>query len=167
MSEQELAVVSVKLVEEPPLYSRKVIRAPSDIIEVMSEELQKYDRELFCILNLRSKGQVINMNVVSMGSLNAAIAHPREVFKSAILSNAASILLIHNHPSGNCEPSEEDIAVTKRMIECGDLLGIEVLDHIVIGEQEHYSLRENTFLFPREKQSVLVAEREPYRQSGR
>ena len=96
----ELEVVSIRLVDEPPLLSEKLIKTSRDVIEVMGEHLQKYDRELFCILNLRTKGQVINMNIVSMGTLNLSLVHPREVFKSAILSNAAGIILLHNHPSG-------------------------------------------------------------------
>lgn len=97
MEQNKLNVVSIRLVDEPPLYSRKNMQNPSEVIEVMQEELNKYDRELFCILNLKTKGQVINLNIVSMGSLQASIVHPREVFKSAILSNASGIILLHNH----------------------------------------------------------------------
>lgn len=158
MKLNKLKVVSIRLVDEPPLYSRKNMKNPFEVIEVMQEELSKYDRELFCILNLKAKGQVINLNVVSMGSLQRAIVHPREVFKSAILSNASSILL-HNHPSGDCQPSEEDIVVTKRLIYAGELLGIEVLDHIVIGEQkEYFSFRENDMLFRKGEALQLVDE---------
>lgn len=158
MELNKLKVVSIRLVDEPPLYSRKNMKNPSEVIEVMQEELNKYDRELFCILNLKAKGQVINLNIVSMGSLQQAIVHPREVFKSAILANASSIILLHN-PSGDCQPSEADIAVTKRLINAGELLGIEVLDHIVIGEQkEYFSFKENDMLFRRDEALQLVAE---------
>ena len=85
--------------------------------------------------------------------------HPREVFKSAILANASSIILLHNHPSGDCQPSEADIDVTKRLIGAGELLGIEVLDHIVIGEQkEYFSFKENEMLFRKDEMLQLVAE---------
>ena len=96
-SAHELKVVSIRLVDDPPLFSKKGIKTSRDVIEVMGAELRKYDRELFCVLNLRTKGQVINMNIVSMGTLNLSLIHPREVFKSAVLSNAFSILLLHNH----------------------------------------------------------------------
>ena len=159
MELNKLKVVSIRLVDEPPLYSRKNMRNPSEVIVVMQEELNKYDRELFCILNLKAKGQVINLNIVSMGSLQQAIVHPREVFKSAILANASSIILLHNHPSGDCQPSEADIDVTKRLIGAGELLGIEVLDHIVIGEQkEYFSFKENEMLFRKDEMLQLVAE---------
>lgn len=100
--EQGLKVVSIRLVEEPPLFSDKEIHSPKDVIKVMGEYLKSFDRELFCVLNLKTQGQVINMNIVSMGSLNLSIVEPRETFKSAILSNASGIILLHNHPSGVC-----------------------------------------------------------------
>ncbi len=144
----ELEVVSIRLVDEPPLLSEKPIKNSRDVIEVMGEHLQKYDRELFCILNLRTNGQVINMNIVSMGTLNLSLVHPREVFKSAILSNAAGILLLHNHPSGECMPSDCDIKITKRLVECGNLMGIQVEDHVIVGHGSYYSFRENDMVFP-------------------
>lgn len=158
--ENELKVVSIRLIDEPPLFSRKKIEHPGDAVEVLGEELQKYDRELFCILNLRTKNKVINMNIVSMGTLDVALVHPREVFKSAILSNAAGIMLIHNHPSGVCQPSECDIQITKRLIECGRLLGIPVIDHIIIGEgQEYYSFRNHELLFQPEDNLGVAADK--------
>ena len=147
-NEHELKVVSIRMVDEPPLLSDRRIRSAYDAVDVMAKELQKYDRELFCILNLQTSGKVINMNVVSMGTLNTAVVSPREVFKTAILSNAASILLAHNHPSGECSPSKEDMQVTKRLIECGNLIDIPVTDHIITGWGEtYYSFREHGQLF--------------------
>lgn len=159
MREQnELKVVSIRLVEEPPLFSKKVISSPYDVLDVLAEELKKYDRELFCVLNLRSKNQVINMNIVSMGTLNNALIHPREVFKSAILSNASSIMLLHNHPSGDCKPSDEDIKITKELIESGKCLEIPVIDHIIVGEQQKYfSFYEHEILFQRNRESKCVS----------
>ena len=142
--EHELKVVSIRLVDEQPLMSSKELKTPEDAVRLMAEELRKYDRELLCVLNLRTNGQVINMNVVSMGTLCHSIVSPRELFKSSILSNAASIILMHNHPSGSCKPSKEDILITKRIATCGDMLGIEVLDHIIVGSRgRYYSFGEN------------------------
>lgn len=145
--EHELKVVSIRLVDDPPLFSKKPLLTSADAVEVIGEELQKYDRELFCILNLRTNGQIINMNIVSTGTLNTALVHPREVFKSAILSNASDIILIHNHPSGNCTPSSLDTQITENLRKCGELLGIPVKDHIIIGsEKTYYSFVENGLL---------------------
>ena len=154
----ELKVVSIRLVDEPPLLSKKAIKNPRDVIEVMGEHLQKYDRELFCILNLQTKGQVINMNIVSMGTLNIALVHPREVFKSAILSNAAGLILLHNHPSGECTPSESDIKTTKQLVECGNLMQIPVKDHVIVGGGNYYSFRENDLVLPSTESIGIVAE---------
>lgn len=105
----KIDVVSIRLVEEPPLYSSKELKNPCDVAELFQDFLKDCDREMFCILNLRTKSQVINVNVVGMGTLNSVLVHPREVFKSAILSNASNIILAHNHPSGDPEPSRHDI----------------------------------------------------------
>lgn len=144
MAENKLEQVSVRLVEQPPLYSREPIDNPLAVVRIMREFLAQMDRELFCIVNVQSDLKPINMNVVSAGTLNQSLVHPREVFKTAILSNAAGIMLIHNHPSGNLEPSKEDIAVTDRMQKAGRLLGIQVFDHVITGrEMEFFSFREH------------------------
>ena len=96
-------------------------------------ELVEDDREVFCILNMKNNGQVINMNLVSVGTINASLVIPREVFKSSILANASAIIGLHNHPSGNVKPSKEDMIVTRKLQKCGQLLGIELLDHIIVG----------------------------------
>ena len=138
-----LEVVNIRLVKEPSLHSERSIQSVDDAVEVMAEELSHYDREVFCILNLKSDGSVINMNVVSQGTLNATLVSPREVFKSSILSNAAAIIALHNHPSGNTTPSNEDYDTTKRLSECGEILDIAMIDHISVGsgKGEPYSLR--------------------------
>ena len=97
------------------------------------------DREKFRILLLDTKHKVIGIHTVSIGSLTVSIVHPREVYKAAILANAAAIIGIHNHPSGNPDPSPEDHALTKRLAEAGNILGITLLDHVVIGQNTHYS----------------------------
>lgn len=101
----------------------------------------KYEtKEHFLALHLDSKNRILCLDKVSSGSLNASIVHPREVFKTALLSSAAAILFIHNHPSGNAEPSREDLELTTRLKQAGDLLGLRVLDHIIIGEDRYVSL---------------------------
>lgn len=130
-----LNVVKIRLVKEEPLFKNRTIRNKDDAVDVLKDELSEYDREVFCILNLKTDGSVINMNIVSQGTLNASLISPREVFKSSILSNAAGLIMLHNHPSGNCKPSMEDYEATKRMVECGKLLDIKVVDHIVVGAQ--------------------------------
>ena len=141
-----LQVVKVRLVKEEPLFKNRMVKSPDDAVAVMSDELADYDREVFCVLNLKTDGSVINMNIVSMGTLNASSAAPREVFKSSILSNAAGVILIHNHPSGRTEPSQSDYTVTQRLYECGKILDIPVMDHIIVsGEHlsENYSFYEH------------------------
>ena len=112
-------------------------------IRVMNEFLSQMDRELFCIVNLQADLTPINMNIVSVGSLNEALINPREIFKSAILSNAHSMMLIHNHPSGNLTPSTSDIQTTARMQKLGELMGISLVDHIITGRNgNYYSFRD-------------------------
>ena len=129
----KLEIVNIRLVKEPSIYSEKILDSPQAVVELMGKELAQYDREVLCILNMKTDGQVINMNIVSVGTVNSSLVNPREVFKSSILSNASGIIAIHNHPSGNIRPSREDRNITKRLKECGELMGIELLDHIIIG----------------------------------
>lgn len=119
--------------KESSIYSDKILDSPQAVVELMVKELAQYDREVLCILNMKTDGQVINMNIVSVGTVNSSLVNPREVFKGSILSNASGIIAIHNHPSGNIKPSREDRNITKRLKECGELMGIELLDHIIIG----------------------------------
>lgn len=141
-NENEIKVVNVRLVKEPSLYSTKEVTSPEAVMEVVAGELKNYDREVFAILNLKTNGKPINLHICSIGTLDAAMVNPREAFKAIILSNAASFICVHNHPSGNCEPSQDDIAVTERMVKCGELMGIKMLDHIIIaaetGEQASF-----------------------------
>ena len=132
--ENELEVVNIRLVKEPSLYSEQTLDSPQAVVELMAKELSQYDREVFCILNMKNNGQVINMNLVSVGTINASLVIPREVFKSSILANASAIIGLHNHPSGNVKPSKEDMIVTRKLQKCGQLLGIELLDHIIVVE---------------------------------
>lgn len=146
MSERQkyegLDVVSVRLVKDPPLYSDKPIRCMDDAIDVVAEELADFDREVFCTLNMRTSGKPINFSIVSMGTLDSSLVSPREVFKASLLSNAASVICLHNHPSQNPQYSNEDIETTKRLIAAGDILGIPVLDHIIVAGKNICSLRD-------------------------
>ena len=93
----ELKIVSIRLVDSPPLYSKKKLKSPQAVFQFLSDEFSNMDSEISCVLNLKTNGEVINLNIVSMGSLNATVTEPREIFKSSILSNAASIIFLHNH----------------------------------------------------------------------
>lgn len=140
-NEYGLDVVNVRLVREKSLYSETPIGSPDDAVKVIADEMATFDREVFCVMNINIKGKVINLSVVSIGVLDSTMIHPREVFKSVILSNAAAVILVHNHPSGTLEISEVDRDVTKRLIEAGEILGIKVADHIIVagGSGEYIS----------------------------
>lgn len=121
---------------------RSVIRSPQDAAELMMARLRYEPREHFMALLLSTKNHIIATPVISVGSLNASIVHPRELFREAIRYSAASVILIHNHPSGDPAPSQEDIALTKKLAEAGQLLDIAVLDHVIIGDNRYVSLKE-------------------------
>ena len=104
--------------------------------------IEDMTKEYFILLNLDTKNKVVSRQVISIGSLNANIVHPREVFKAAILASAAHIIVLHNHPSGDPVPSREDIEITNRLREAGKILGIDLLDHVIIGAGRNYSLKE-------------------------
>lgn len=124
---------------------RKEIKSPTDAYPFL-KHLERQDREHFVVLHLNSRNQVIAIETASIGSLNNGILHPREVFKGAILNNAAAIIIAHNHPSGSTNPSKEDKWMSKRLKEAGEILGIEVLDHLIIGEGCFLSLKDKGVL---------------------
>lgn len=128
-----LDVVSVRLVKDAPLMSEHSISSPEDAVSVVSRELCTYDRETVVVINLNQKHLPINCSFVSMGDLATSIMHPREMLKAAILSNAAAMVMLHNHPSGCVVPSSTDVDTTKRMIGACSLVGIPLLDHIIVG----------------------------------
>lgn len=145
-SAKRVNIVSVKLVKESSmLYRQRRVRSPHDSYELFKDYLGEVDREHFIVMCLDTKNQPTNICTVHIGSLNASIVHPREVMKTAILSNAASIICCHPHPSGDPSPSPEDIEVTERLAEAGKLLGIELLDHIIIGDERFISLKEKGY----------------------
>ncbi|MBH0163318.1 DNA repair protein RadC [Fictibacillus sp. 7GRE50] len=125
---------------------RYTIRSPEDGARYLMDELRFLQQEHFVCLYLNTKNQVLYKKTVFIGSLNTSIVHPREVFKEGFKRSSASIICFHNHPSGDPAPSREDIEVTKRLVECGKMLGIEVLDHIIIGDQRYVSLKEKGYV---------------------
>lgn len=124
----------------------KVIHGPDDVVALVGRKLSREKRENFLVLLLNARHEVMFVETVSVGSLNASIVHPREVFRPAVVQSAASVVLVHNHPSGDPEPSEEDLSITKRLVEVGDLLGIGVLDHVVVGSRGVVSFRSRQLL---------------------
>ncbi|MED4866045.1 DNA repair protein RadC [Heyndrickxia faecalis] len=126
--------------------TRYVIRTPQDGANYVMNDMRFLSQEHFVCLYLNIKNQVIHRQTIFIGSLNASIVHPREVFKEALRRSAASIICFHNHPSGDPSPSKEDIEVTKRLAECGKIMGIEILDHLIIGEKKFVSLRQKGYL---------------------
>lgn len=118
------------------------IRSPQDVADLLMDRLRFEKKEHFLVIHLDTKNQVIGEEVASIGSLDSSIVHPREIFKSALKKSSASIICAHNHPSGDPTPSREDILVTKRLSEVGQIMGIEVLDHVIIGEQRFVSMKE-------------------------
>jgi len=118
------------------------ITSPSDVADLVMEQMKSYNREILKLILLNTKNIVIHICDISVGSLNSSIVHPREVFSEAILRHSASIIICHNHPSGDPTPSSEDISITSRLKECGKIIGIDVLDHIIIGDGVYVSLKE-------------------------
>ncbi len=155
--------VRIKLVDEAPLYSNRPITSPDMAIEVMRKALSEMDREYCAVVNMDVSGRPINFNVVSVGDLNQTAAPMQNIFKSAILSNAHSIMMFHNHPDGNLNPSRADLITTSKLIEAGNLMNIPVKDHIIIGggTGEFYSMRQNHVgMFP-DRSSYPIQPAEP------
>jgi len=120
---------------------KPLVKTPDDVAGLVRGRLKDKKKEHFLALLLDTRGQLIKVSEISVGSLDGSIVHPREVFKEAISASAASVIFVHNHPSGDPTPSEDDIKLTKRLAEAGEIMGIDVLDHIIIGDKEHLSLK--------------------------
>ncbi|MCF6138098.1 RadC family protein [Pseudalkalibacillus berkeleyi] len=135
-----------KRVSRLQLDERYIIRSPDDGANYVMDEMRFLSQEHFVCIYLNTKNQVLHKQTVFIGSLNASIVHPREVFKEAMKRSAASIICFHNHPSGDPSPSREDIEVTQRLTECGKIMGIDLLDHIIIGDQKFVSLKEKGYV---------------------
>lgn len=128
-----LEVVSVRLVRDAPILSETEISTPKDAVRLVGQELCDMDREVVCVINLKADNTPINCQFASVGALDYSMAHPRELLKAGILSNAAGIILCHNHPSGNLFPSETDVRLTDRMQQLCVLVGIPLVDHVIVG----------------------------------
>ena len=140
-------IVSIKMVREGSTkYENRKIETPFDAFVLLKNFLEDSDREKLLVVCLDTKNQPINICTVSVGTLNSSLVHPREVFKTAILSNSNQIMLAHNHPSGISAPSNEDKAMTSRIKDAGVILGIELIDHIIIGSNEYFSFKENKLM---------------------
>ncbi len=124
---------------------RPAIKSPEDVANIVRSQLKGKKREHFLVLCLDTRNRLINCRPVSMGSLDTSVVHPREAFKEAVSSSAASVIFVHNHPSGDPEPSKEDIELTKRLAEAGKIVGIEVLDHIIVCDKDYLSLKAKNF----------------------
>jgi DNA repair protein RadC len=136
-------VYRVELVRErQQRVNSKLVANSTAAIHVVREFLRGADREVFVVMGLTTKSRLIGISIVSIGSLQSTVVHPREVFKPAILMNAAQIIIAHNHPSGDSRPSQEDAMVTQRLIRAGTIMGIDVIDHLILGEFDGYSMRE-------------------------
>lgn len=151
MQEQEpfkLEVVSIRLVKDAPLFSDHKIISPEDAVKIVGDFLCEMDREVLCVINLKADGTPINCNIVSIGAVNHTIAEPRELFKASILSNAAQMVMVHNHPSGSLSPSKQDTVLTDRMLKLTELMGIKLVDHVIVGNdnREYFSFLEKKLL---------------------
>ena len=121
--------------------SRTTVKSPEDVVKSVKSLLKGKKKEHFMVLSLDTRNHLIKIHPISIGSLDSSIVHPREVFKEAISDSAASVIFAHNHPSGDPTPSEDDIKLTKRLVEVGEILGIEVLDHIIVCDREYLSMK--------------------------
>ncbi|AZB44994.1 DNA repair protein RadC [Bacillus sp. FJAT-42376] len=146
-SAKRVSIVSLKLVRESSvLYKERRIKSPTDAYQLLRDFLIDSDREQFIVICLDTKNQPTAINICHVGSLNSSIVHPREVMKAAILSNAASIIVGHNHPSQDPTLSREDVEVTNRLVEEGKIVGIEVIDHLIVCEESFVSLKEKGYV---------------------
>jgi len=126
--------------------ARPTVRTPDDAAAVVMEEFRHQDREHFAVLVLNTKNQVLAVERVAVGTLNSTTVHPREVFKCAVRRSAAALILVHNHPSGDPTPSRQDLDLTRRLAEAGEIMGIAILDHLIIGDNRYTSLKAEGYL---------------------
>lgn len=141
--------VAVRLVEEPPLLYEEPLDKPEKVVRALAEKLKQYDREVIAVIHMQNDCRPISMTIASIGSVNNALASPRELLKAAILSNAAGIIMLHNHPSGTLNPSREDIKLTDKLKMVCDLIDVKLLDHIIVGRgMEYFSFEEKEIMPP-------------------
>lgn len=144
-AKQIVAALKLARMQPTPVEDRFTIRSPEDAYTFL-KDMQYLTQEHFVVLGLNTKNEILFRETVFIGSLNASIVHPRETFKHLIRRSCASAIVAHNHPSGNPQPSREDIEVTKRLNEVGKVVGIEILDHIIVGQEQYTSLKEKGYL---------------------
>jgi DNA repair protein RadC len=144
---KSIQIVKIQMIKESRMaYDYGIINGPVVIAEIFSKYIGNADREFAVLACLDSKNKINSISTISIGSLNTGIITPREVFKTAILSNSASVVVCHNHPSGDPTPSREDIEITQRLAEAGQILGIDVIDHIILGDEGKFiSLKEKDY----------------------
>ncbi len=157
---KRVSIIKAAIVKERTLLNgARQINTPALAAGLARQLFTNSDREMLVIAALDSKCNPLSLEIAAIGNVNTCIVSPREIFKNAILSNAVHIMIFHNHLSGDCTPSSEDIAITKRLIECGDLIGIPLLDHIIIGDDTAYlSLREDNIVTFRAASSAYLRE---------
>lgn len=164
LEDYQIDVVSLRLVKDRTLTSRAPISSPEDAVDFIGRDLALWDREAIIVLNCDTKNKVngariLNMNIASQGTVNFSVTTIRELLKSAIAVNATSILLAHNHPAGDPTPSEEDITLTENLVSICNIMGIDLLDHIVVADNgtfNYFSLREYDMLHPSEKVFQII-----------
>jgi len=147
--------VRVELIRESNTPPRPTVTSPLEVVNLV-KDLDKKDREHFLCIHLNTRSVIIGVEEVTIGSLNAAVVHPREVLKGALLNNAAGIILVHNHPSGDSDPSEDDIEITKRLVKACEIMGIEALDHIIVGGGNYFSFKEKNIMPKGDNESCLT-----------
>ena len=125
---------------------KPMVKSPEDVVNIVKSQLKGRKKEHFLVLCLDTRNRVINCRPVSIGSLDTSIVHPREVFHEAVSASAASVVFVHNHPSGDPEPSKEDVELTKRLVKAGEIIGVDVLDHIVVCDRSYLSLKAKNLL---------------------
>jgi DNA repair protein RadC len=141
-----VAELSKRISSTSPFGRKVIISSPSDVCGLLMEEMRYLKKEVFKIILLNTKNHIIKHINVSIGSLNSSIVHPREVFAEAVKASCSAIILVHNHPSGDPEPSREDMETTERLVNAGNIIGIKVLDHIIIGDGKYTSFKEKNLI---------------------
>ena len=156
----KLEQVAIRLVPEVPLCDDKPIQSPGRAVEVIGKYIRNMDREAVCVVNFNTRLQPINFQIVSIGTLDQALCKPRELLKAAILSNASSMMILHNHPAGSIAPSGCDIQMTERMEKVCELVGIPLMDSIIVGfgREDYFSFRDASMLVEQNQQSDRAAE---------
>ncbi|MEB6550156.1 DNA repair protein RadC [Heyndrickxia sporothermodurans] len=140
-------IVRIKQIVKETDMKRKTIRSPEEAAEIAAEFIGDEDREVFLVMCLNTKNEVIAVNRCHIGSINMSVVHPREVVKVAFLNNSTSLIVAHNHPSYNCEPSSEDIQMTRRLVEVGEIVGVPILDSLIVSGNGNYtSLKEKGYI---------------------